>query len=169
VSDAFFFGEENYLRAWAYCYSLSIHAEKYESGDVEWVADDTDSMPSDVDNDDDERYDRPSKQQRVLRSSTASSVIPSVPFASVSFGKSLGYGRNGCVFRADWQGQSVAVKQFDLGRPGVFARFRKEISAYEMLKLAQGVLVPKALFLTQRMGIAYLGLELERDPAEGRC
>jgi hypothetical protein len=75
--------------------------------------------------------------------------------------------RNGCVFRADWQGKTVAVKQFDLGRQGVFSSFRIEISAYEKLKLAQGVLVPKALFLTQSMGIAYLGLELGRDPAEG--
>jgi tRNA A-37 threonylcarbamoyl transferase component Bud32 len=97
-----------------------------------------------------------------------SAVIPSVPFSSLSFGNSLGHGRNGCVFRADWHGKSVAVKQFDLGRTAGKQRFRNEISAYARLKHAQGVLVPKALFLTQsKFGIAYLGLELGRMPEVG--
>jgi hypothetical protein len=52
-----------------------------------------------------------SKQRQTGRSIVASSVIPSVPFGSLS----LGYGRNGCVFRADWQGQSVAVSSSILG------------------------------------------------------
>jgi hypothetical protein len=183
VSDAFFIGEENYLRAWVYCYSLTT-IQRYDSKDVAWAA-----AKFVLVADDDEDNNGPttrsmtqsrkrsyegiktkqkgSKKRQTGRSIIASSVIPSVPFGSLSFGKSLGYGRNGCVLRADWQGQSVAVKQFDLGRPGVFARFRKEIAAYKKLKLAQGVLVPKALFLSQRMGMAFLGLELGRDPAEG--
>ena len=101
-----------------------------------------------------------------LRSSTVSTVIPSVPFSSVSFGNTLGRGRNGCVFRADWQ--SVAVKQFDRGRPEVKKRLRNAIAAYIRWKHAQGILVPKALFWTQsKFGIAYLGLELGRMPQEG--
>jgi hypothetical protein len=87
---------------------------------------------------------------------------------SLSFGKPLGYGRNGCVFRADWQGKHVAVKQFDLGRPEVYAMFMNEISAYEKLEHAQGILIPRALFLTQsKFGIAYLGLQLGRMPEVG--
>jgi hypothetical protein len=80
----------------------------------------------------------------------------------------LGYGRNGCVFRALWEGKHVAVKQFDLGRSGVYGMFRKEITAYELLKHAQGILVPKALFLTKsKFGIVYLGLQLGRMPTKG--
>jgi hypothetical protein len=170
VSDAFFVGEQNYLRAWAYCYSLSTRTMRYKKVQVGWAADDPDYVHVTDDKGNNGPTTGPmtrSRKRQIAGAPTGKkgsiislSVIPSVPFASLSFGKPLGYGRNGCVFRADWQGKTVAVKQFDLGRPGVFARFRKEISAYEMLKLAQGVLVPKALFLTQSMGIAYLGLEL---------
>jgi hypothetical protein len=189
VSDAFFLGQQDYLRAWAYCYSLSTQATVYEPDNVSWAGSDPEFVDGDIDSDDDdsgngdEDDDRPRKQQKAgkkdrgdspnpshqtLRYNTASVLIPSVPFQTLSFGKSLGYGRNGCVFRAVWQGKDVAVKQFDLGREGVYARFRNEISAYEMLKHAQGILIPKALFLTQsKFGIAYLGLQLGRMPELG--
>jgi hypothetical protein len=179
VSDAFFLGQQDYLRAWAYCYSLSTHATAYEPINVSWAESDSDSVDGDIDTDDDDGDnqrkagkkhpgDSPNPSNQTVQYSTASVLIPLVPFESLSFGKPLGYGRNGCVFRADWQGKHVAVKQFDLGRPEVYAMFRNEISAYEKLKHAQGILIPRVLFLTQsKLGIAYLGLQLGRMPEVG--
>lgn len=78
----------------------------------------------------------------------------------------LGYGRNGCVIRATWNGKQVAVKQFDSAREGVSQRFVNEVRAYKMLEKAQGLYVPKVFFVSglPGFGIKYLGLQLGRDP-----
>eukprot|EP00543_Licmophora_paradoxa_P006967 CAMPEP_0202451576 /NCGR_PEP_ID=MMETSP1360-20130828/9981_1 /ASSEMBLY_ACC=CAM_ASM_000848 /TAXON_ID=515479 /ORGANISM="Licmophora paradoxa, Strain CCMP2313" /LENGTH=508 /DNA_ID=CAMNT_0049070177 /DNA_START=96 /DNA_END=1622 /DNA_ORIENTATION=+ len=148
ISDAWFVGEENYLRAWAYCYDLSTQLENYESEAVSW-----DSPPS--------------KRAKVSApgGQLTSTLIPTVPVSSFSLQKALGYGRNGCVFRACWKGKEVAVKQFDLGVPGVYKRAKNEIRAYEKLRDCQGILVPKALFLSRsKFGTFFLGLQQGRMP-----
>lgn len=135
ISDAWFVGEENYLRAWAYCYDLSTRLENYESEAVSWAAadsgqefvladDDSELSEDDCDRDDNAgggsggatRDSPPSKRAKVKGpgSQLTSTLIPTVPFSSFSLEKALGYGRNGCVFRACWKGNEVAVKQFDL-------------------------------------------------------
>eukprot|EP00978_Attheya_sp_CCMP212_P021023 scaffold60933_cov55-Attheya_sp.AAC.2 len=92
--------------------------------------------------------------------------VATVPLGSVKFLGPLGYGRNGCVFHAVWEGKDVAVKQFDLGRPGGMDSFVKETTAYELLRDAQGILIPIAWFLSESVGggIKYLGLQLGKDP-----
>ena len=99
------------------------------------------------------------------------SRINATPIESVKFGDALGFGRNGCVFRALWNGKEVAVKQFDLGKDGGMENFCREVEAYELLRDAHGILVPKALFLTESegRGIKYLGLQLGRDPTSEDC
>eukprot|EP00339_Tiarina_fusa_P001680 CAMPEP_0117004560 /NCGR_PEP_ID=MMETSP0472-20121206/5484_1 /TAXON_ID=693140 ORGANISM="Tiarina fusus, Strain LIS" /NCGR_SAMPLE_ID=MMETSP0472 /ASSEMBLY_ACC=CAM_ASM_000603 /LENGTH=547 /DNA_ID=CAMNT_0004705539 /DNA_START=69 /DNA_END=1712 /DNA_ORIENTATION=- len=184
ISDAWFVGEENYLRAWAYCYDLSTQLENYESEAVSWASADSgqefvlanaDSEESDDDSDNSAgggsggatRDSPPSKRAKVNApgSQLTSTLIPTVPVSSFSLEKALGYGRNGCVFRACWEGKEVAVKQFDLGVPGVYKRAKNEIRAYEKLRDCQGILVPKALFLSRsKFGVFFLGLQQGRMP-----
>lgn len=69
-----------------------------------------------------------------------------------------------CIF-ARWEGKAVAVKQFDLGTPGIWERAKTEIEAYERLKDCQGILIPKALFLSRsKYDVLFLGLQLGRMP-----
>lgn len=68
-----------------------------------------------------------------------------------------------------WDGKEVAVKQFDVRRPGAYNFFKKEVAAYNLLQAAQGILIPKALFLSTSVcgGVKYLGLQKGRDPRAG--
>lgn len=61
------------------------------------------------------------------------------------------------------------MKQFNVGRSYGYESFEKEVKAYELLKEAQGILVPKALFVSEAVtgGVKYLGLQLGRDTKEG--
>ncbi|KAL3910533.1 MAG: hypothetical protein SGILL_007657, partial [Bacillariaceae sp.] len=163
--------------------------ENYESEAVSWASadsgqkfvladDDSEESEDDSDNEDDDsarggsggatRDSRPSKRAKIKAPGnqlTSSTLIPTVPVSSFSLEKALGYGRNGCVFRACWEGKEVAVKQFDLGVPGVYKRAKNEIRAYEKLRDCQGILVPKALFLSRsKFGVFFLGLQQGRMP-----
>jgi hypothetical protein len=196
VSDAWFIGEEHYLRAWAYFYDQSGNNGEFPDGG-NWLnensvirnqrrqrndssASQRQQPPRDARTQSQRsagRGDTPpskSKEDRRNRRSHNThhgdpdvpfSQIDVVPFQSVKFIEALGYGRNGCVFRALWEGKEVAVKQFDLGKGGMEG-FLKEIEAYELMRDAQGILIPEALFLTESYGrgIKYLGLQLGRDP-----
>lgn len=178
VSDAWFLGQENYLRAWAYLWSLSTNsARRYDSEDVEWNHSDAEFMPNQEDNDDDDddNTPAPSRASRRPRPSSGGASrsclysvnIPIVSFRSIQFLGPLGYGRNGCVFHAHWEQKPVAVKQFDVARPGVLERFCKEKYAYEVLRDVQGILIPKALFVAESSaGIIYFGLQLGRKPGK---
>jgi hypothetical protein len=136
ISDAWFVGEENYLRAWAYVYSLSLDSASFfprpeENPDSSWARSDGSFREE---SDEDESGDasenktvRESSNRRIGGSS--STGIPCVPVQDIKFEGVLGYGRNGCVIRAIWDGKQVAVKQFDCGRTGGLERFEREINA----------------------------------------
>ena len=184
VSDAWFVGEEHYLRAWAYFYDQSVIHNAGDFPDGKWLKEETV-----VQNDKDSQHQQPSESKHSAEQGSQTSKseeargnsrchnthhrdsdvpfsqIDLVPFQSVTFLEALGYGLNGCVFRALWEGKEVAVKQFDLGKGGMEG-FLKEIEAYELLREVQDILIPKALFLTESYGrgIKYLGLQLGRDP-----
>jgi hypothetical protein len=186
VSDAWFIGERDYLRAWAYCHALGADADRFVMDEISWA--DYDAHYLDNEGEDENEDENPeddtegensaerSRKRPRSRSPTGGdpttsvqfASIPFIPYKSISFEKvALGYGRNGCVFRAQWEGETVAVKQFDLGRPGIYQRFWNELSAYDLMKDAQGEFIPKARFWSKsRVGIAYLGLQLGRDPTE---
>ena len=170
ISDACFVGEKNYLRAWAYIYSLTSSEDAFfalpaENPGISWAGSDEEFQPD--------------NEARGARSTRGDDGEPesghgcgesgSIPHESLGEIKStgvVGYGRNGCVIRALWKGKEVAVKQFDCGRQGGLDRFNSEVKAYEMLKDVRGVLVPKAFFVSELsgLGIKYLGLQLGRDP-----
>lgn len=176
ISDPWFVGEQNYLRAWAYVYSLSIVDEAGffkphgEGPIVSWALSDDELPPGD------EGEDNPGDGQPKRRSSrggggggnpeTGSSSIQQARYEDIKFEGLLGSGRNGSVLRAKWNGKDVAVKQFVCAREGVSGRFAKEVAAYTLLEKVQGVYVPKTYFVAELPGFAmqYLGLQLGRDP-----
>ena len=193
VSDAWFVGERHYLRAWAYFYDQSVNQNGAFPAVAarNWLNEETVAQnhkgpqrqqpPRSAKSK--SKYsaggsDTPSKSTKATSGNSRShnthhrdsdvpfSQIDVIPFKSVTFLEALGYGLNGCVFRALWKGKEVAVKQFDLGKGGGMEGFLKEIEAYELLRDVQGILIPKALFLTESYGrgIKYLGLQLGRDP-----
>lgn len=63
-----------------------------------------------------------------------------------------------------WKEKNVAPKEYDCARTGVSERFKAEVKAYEMLKEAQGLLVPETYFASELPGytMKYLGLQLGR-------
>ena len=80
----------------------------------------------------------------------------------------LGYGRNGVVYRAMWGGVKIALKQFDVGKDG-YEYFDKEIAAYLALRDAWGKLVPTPFFVSESWSgwIKFIGLQLGRNPGQG--
>ena len=177
ISDPWFVGEQNYVRAWAYIYSLSLDDEAGffvphgEGRSVSWALSDDEWSPGGEDE------DNPGGGQPRRRSSrrsggggdnpeTGPSPIQQARYEDIKFEGLLGSGRNGSVLRAKWNGKDVAVKQFDCAREGVSGRFAKEVAAYTLLEEVQGVYVPKAYFVSELPGFAmkYLGLQLGRDP-----
>jgi hypothetical protein len=175
VSDAWFIGQQNYLRAWAYVWSLAQMREGYNPAEVGWLDSEEENQQDDSDTgcDDNDGSSEggngsgtvQSKKRRRLTEHRSN--IPFSSYSSIKFLDALGYGRNGCVFRARWEGKEVAVKQFDIGRRGVAEMFQREILAYDLLREAQGYLIPKAFFLSESCGVKYLGLQLGRLPKEG--
>jgi hypothetical protein len=74
----------------------------------------------------------------------------------------LGWGQNGCTFKANWDGSDVAVKQFDVTKnPGAY---EKELDAYGRLKDDWGLLVPKPLFRSASWSgnVRFLGMQRGR-------
>jgi hypothetical protein len=90
------------------------------------------------------------------------------PIESVEIIGTLGYGHNGVVFVANWQGQKVALKQFDVGKDG-YECFDKEVTAYLALEAVWGLLVARPLFVSESWSgwIKFIGLQLGRDPLPG--
>jgi hypothetical protein len=70
-------------------------------------------------------------------------------------GHVLGRGRNGDVFSNDFQGEVVAVKQFDLSKN--FDSYQREVEGYKFLQKAWGTFVPVPKFI----GASRSGLGLE--------
>ena len=50
------------------------------------------------------------------RSSCLYSSIREVSLTDIELGAVVGYGRNGCVIQANWEGKQIALKQFDCER-----------------------------------------------------
>jgi hypothetical protein len=78
----------------------------------------------------------------------------------------LGRGRNGDVFLSDFNGEAVAVKQFDLSKN--FDSYKREVEGYKFLKEAWGDLVPEPKFIgasTSGM-VRFLGLQKGTGPED---
>jgi hypothetical protein len=88
--------------------------------------------------------------------------LPFVEYDTLQLHEVLGWGRNGCTFKANWDGTDVAIKQFDVAKnPGAY---EKELDAYARLKADWGILVPKPLFRSESWSgnVRYLGMQLGR-------
>ena len=72
--------------------------------------------------------------------------VPFEPLSNLRIGETLGSGCNGDVFEATFQGDSVAVKQFDLSKR--FDSYMNEVLAYKKLAAAWGKHVPEPLFVS---------------------
>eukprot|EP00980_Cylindrotheca_fusiformis_P008187 scaffold1736_cov127-Cylindrotheca_fusiformis.AAC.1 len=169
ISDVFFVGEENYLRAWAYMYKSGCDQMEDFVAPASWLVASKDSQtPERVGKKRPPTGDTSGggKEKKARRGGGGNKAagrggvhggrgrgggvqdIPHIAFGDVDIVGILGFGRNGSVFKVCWQGKTVAMKQFDVGKDGDNG-FNKEVEAYRKLQEAWGVLVPKPLFLSE--------------------
>jgi hypothetical protein len=184
ITDAWFLGEPNYLRAWAYMHRLGCEQSTPFKAPKGWLVTskkfstpekETNKTPEKGTKKKGKRGPSSGDGKGIKRSRTngeagasgngESSDIPHVAFDDVEILGVIGTGRNGAAFRVCWNGQQVAMKQFDVGKDGEEG-FNKELGAYVKLQKVWGTLVPKPMFLSESIsgGVCFLGLQLGRDP-----
>jgi hypothetical protein len=182
ISDAWFVGQQDYLRAWAYVHSLGCVESEWKQP-TSWKKL-TNENPTPLcwgkqqnqenqgTTNDTKPGKRPSNNSSQGSSNgqtadIASLALPNISCNDIAIGDVIGDGRNGSCFKVVWNGQTFAMKQFDIGKLGD-APYRKEISAYIRLQDAWGKLVPKPIFLSESPsgGVKFLGLQLGRMPNE---
>lgn len=175
ISDAYYVGKINYLRAWAYIHSLGCQQDDEfvlpTSGEGQWVRTDKDhpSPQSKQQPNPDTRKRKSTKSNRNRNSkrhkkSANTMSLQHVDFKELSIGNVLGIGRNGTVFKVAWKGETYALKQFDIRKDGEDG-FQKELVAYARTQAAWGKLVPKPFFVSETPsgGVKLLGLQLGRN------
>jgi predicted Ser/Thr protein kinase len=188
ISDAWFVGEANYLRAWAYMNTLHettvqpwknptswIKSTNEEGGSTpnQWPKMPSDinssvksSSPSDVRHSDDD-YSGGSAVKgcnMVYNNPMYQNALEHVPIDEIKILDVVGEGRNGVCYKVKWKGVECAMKQFDIGRDGDFS-FKREIQAYMLLQKAWGILVPQPMFISETFsgGTVFLGLQLGHE------
>ena len=184
ISDAFFVGQTDFLRAWAYIDSLASQPQDpLVANQLTWKTTSKNnptpppksaygvslrSAGTVVDQASDDVDIDSNNMPPTDNTSLSNSGLKDVPIENVTIIRGLGYGRNGVVFLADWQGKKVALKQFDVGKDG-YEFFDKELAAYSALQDAWGKLVARPLFVSESWSgwIKFIGLQLGRDPRPG--
>lgn len=175
VSEPYYIGEENYVRAWAYVFSLGCKQKDgfdTPKGQKKWINTGGDSptpQPSPGKKSSGGKKKRKredgTKQKgrgRSKKGETASlSKLPTVDFRDLVVGKEIGIGRNGSLFQVSWKGKEYALKQFDVGKDGVEG-FENETAAYERTEEVWGEIVPTPYFVSETPsgGVKLLGLQL---------
>ena len=194
ISDAFFVGEPNYLRAWAYLHHCGCHGDEWVVP-TDWLMRPTTDIPTSPIIKPNQTRDN-SKKRRVtnggaitrngrkaqrkggtlessgpeITSTTTMSIeVPTVPFPDFRVMRALGSGRNGVTFVARWQGKDVVLKQFDVGRDDGLGSFERELEAYSKLRALWGIHVPHVFFQSQSLsgGVSFLDLQKGRNIQEG--
>jgi hypothetical protein len=169
ISNAWFVGQENYLRAWAFFYASSESDNQTPLNQAnlseEWLQSTLEKIggkrPRPA-----ETSTGPSRQQRTKtnrRRQNGRSHTTSVPTASLLYfkvGPPLGHGRRGTTFSATWKGEIVAVKVFDTHKKKGMEAFLREIKAYEHLKEAWGNLISTPKFTAEAFGVIFLGMQM---------
>lgn len=186
VADAFFPGEQNYLRAWAYIHSLGQMHDQEDLGKLEWKKTDGKNPTPRKHSQKEEKDGSGTGSKKRRRSLTTKSTsnekshqsskqecnlnLPWVDVyeLNINHQRPLGSGRNGIVYQASWGGFDVALKQFDVRTATGEVALRKELQAYARLKDAHGRLVPRPLFLSESPsgGFAFLALQIGRPVEE---
>ena len=175
VSEPYYIGEPDYLRAWAHVFSLGCHQKngfKPPTGKLRWIKSSKDSptpQPSGAQRNSGRKSKRKKDggsesegQGSSKKGKTASlSKLPIVDFQDLVIGKEIGVGRNGSLFKVSWMGKAYALKQFDVRKDGIEG-FAYEVAAYERTEPVWGKLVPKPYFLSETPsgGVKLLGLQL---------
>lgn len=175
ISEPYFLGEVNYLRAWAYMHSLGCKQTDEFVPPTEksklWLRTTKDNPQKKQENlktekkrsrGGDRKQSGSGKRSKTTKSATLH--LPLVDFQVLEIGEELGFGRNGSVFKAIWGECTVALKQFDIGKDGQIG-YERELAAYARTKDAWGKLVPEPLFLSETPsgGVKFLGLQLGRS------
>jgi hypothetical protein len=165
ISDAWFVGQVNYLRAWAYMHHLGdINAQQQQ----QWVSllPPASWMRSTL------NYAAPCQSTIGYDSScgmtnSVYTMLPHVHFNDIDILGVLGTGRNGACFKVKWNGTEYAMKQFDIIQHGT-KYFHHELEAYMILKDAWGDLVPQPVFTSQSYtgGVQFFGLQLGWEPTK---
>jgi hypothetical protein len=183
ISNAWFVGEKNYLRAWAYMHSLGCKPSEWKqpstwkklsnenptSSPPEGTQQNQENQGTTNDIKPGKRASNKSPQgsSNEQTADIASLALPNIPYNDIVIGDVIGDGRNGSCFKVVWNGQEFAMKQFDMGKGGD-TPYRREIAAYMRLRDAWGKLVPKPMFLSESPSgwVKFLGLQLGRMPNE---
>lgn len=181
ISDPIFVGQPNFLRAWAFMNSLACgQSGVLENNSLDWKLTSKDKRTPEAKGtrgglrsagaipEGDESEDSNDEMSTTSEKQGKTCSLPETPIDHVEIVGTLGYGRNGVVFLANWHGQKVALKQFDVGKDG-YEYFDKEVQAYEVLREAWGSLVPTPLFVSESWAgwIKFIGLQLGREPVPG--
>jgi hypothetical protein len=188
VSDAWFIGQENYLRAWAAVCDMSDKDEqplftrpeawvlgtptKKRKAEQTCIGKNDEHSggygPHDKDRGADDQHG-PKSGHSVTRPLTQLN-IPEVNYFDIQVLRPLGDGRRGTAFAVKWNGKTYAMKQFDTNKGDGLAAAGREFKAYAYLKEAWGKLVPTPGFFSVEFGVIFLGLQLCEHPAQGdRC
>jgi hypothetical protein len=119
---------------------------------------DDDGGDDDDDDDDDDDYPE--------NGLSKNKDIQFINFDSLTDIEPLGWGRNGCTFKATWEGKAVAVKQFDLTKNA--RAYEMELEAYNRLQDDWGILVPRPFFISESPSgnVRFLGMQLGRPPMD---
>jgi hypothetical protein len=187
ISGPWLVGQPNYLQAWAY-FAHQAESDAGATWDVNtdaWFAGTPPKKKGKKDNDeDDSDVPPPAKKQKGKKSSKKAGhaqsgkragrskttqrdvrgtvvAIPLVSVHEIKRIRPLGEGSNGTVFLGVWQGQHVAIKQFDVSKSGG-PNYEREIAAYVHLFSAWGYLVPKPLLRCEYFPYNYIGIQLGR-------
>jgi hypothetical protein len=105
-----------------------------------------------------------SQSANVTNLPSFTAVVPTASLSDFQVGRPIGYGRRGTVFRATWNGETVALKLFDTHKNHGRQVFWREMKAYQHLKAAWGRLVPTPKFYAEAFGIIYLGMQMAEQP-----
>jgi hypothetical protein len=188
ISTPWFVGERDFLRAWAFVHYMACQQSVplLTSGLTWRLTSNKQSTPppkckrkgqrsgdaiaegdGDAGSDSDEMSTN-GQEDAPAGSAAQMSALVETPIDDVEIIGTLGYGHNGVVFLANWHGQKVALKQFDVGKDG-YEYFDKEVEAYLALEAVWGRLVPTPLFVSESWAgwIKFIGLQLGRDPLPG--
>jgi hypothetical protein len=181
ISDAWFVGQQDYLRAWAYVHSLGCKKWEWKQPTSWKKSTKTNPTPTKgqgkQQNQENQGTTNDAKPGKRTSNNTpqgssnehtadiASLALPNISYNDIVISDVIGDGRNGSCFKVVWKGQDFAMKQFDMGKRGD-APYRKEISAYMRLRDAWGKLVPQPMFLSESPSgwVKFLGLQLGRMP-----
>jgi hypothetical protein len=191
ISNPWFVGEPNFLRAWAYVHYMACQQSvPLVASSLTWKKTNKDHPTPPLKNkrkgnrsgdkivegneaEESESVDGDGMSTNgqgdvVTDSAVQMSTLVETPIDDVEIIGTLGYGHNGMVFLANWHGQKVALKQFDVGKDG-YEYFDKEVEAYLTLRAAWGTLVTTPLFVSESWAgwIKFIGLQLGRDPVPG--